>query len=237
MKPRRGHNPRIRAGQNAVRGPFGLWRFDVPRSVWQNDEMVTKRTAGGILSGCGVVALVVALLSFGGGEAELRYDTIAPPAPTEPRQVTEPPRRPQEVVLDPVVETTTTVPATTTTLPIPGLTPETPCQMWAPLAVQVGWPVEQIPKLLRIMWRESRCTWDAHNMTDPVSGSRGLLQVNGYWCRPNQYTAQGWLQDRGVLNLCDDLFIPEVNLRSALLIWLYGEEKHGCGWGPWAMGC
>jgi hypothetical protein len=235
-KHRKGHNSRVRPDQKAVKGRFGLWRFEEPRSVWQNDEMVTKRTVGGVLSGFGVVALAVAVLSFGGGEAELRYDTIAPPSSTEPRQVMEPPRRVQEVVIDPIASTTTTT-TTTTTMPTVVLPPETPCDEWAPLALKVGWPAEELPKLMRIMYRESRCNWDSHNLTDPVSGSRGLLQVNGYWCRPSQYTAQGWLQDRGVLNVCDDLFVPEVNLQAGLLIWLYGEEKHGCGWGPWAMGC
>jgi hypothetical protein len=230
---RKGSNPRVRRGQTAVRGRFGLWQFEGPRNVWQNDEMVTKRTVGGVLSGFGVTALAVALLSFGGGEAEMRYATIPPPSSTEPRPVMEPPRRVTEVSLDPAPETTTT----TTTMPTVVLPPETPCDQWAPLALQVGWPAEELPKLMRIMYRESRCNWDSHNQTDPASGSRGLLQVNGYWCRPSQWSERGWLQDRGVLETCDDLFDPETNIRAALMIWWYGVEKHGCGWGPWSFGC
>lgn len=112
------------------------------------------------------------------------------------------------------------------------------CGEWRALALEVGWPESEWPTLSRVMHRESRCSPLSHNKTDPVSGSRGLLQVNGYWCRPNKYSENGWLQDRGVINTCDDLFDPETTLRSALLIWIYGEERYGCGWaGPWQTKC
>lgn len=112
------------------------------------------------------------------------------------------------------------------------------CGEWFPLATAIGWPVEEWPTLSKVLYRESRCHTDSHNKTDPVSGSRGLLQINGYWCRPSKWSQAGWLQDRGVLTTCDDLFLPEVNLRAGLLIWLYGEAKHGCGWrGPWSTPC
>ncbi len=36
----------------------------------------------------------------------------------------------------------------------------------------------------------------------------------------------------------NDLYHPTANLRAGLAIWLYGEDKHGCGWrGPWATKC
>ena len=112
------------------------------------------------------------------------------------------------------------------------------CGEWRELALSIGWPAEEWPTLSRVLYRESRCNIDSWNKTDPSSGSRGLMQINGYWCRPSKWTKAGWLQDRGVLSTCDDLFIPEVNLRAGLLIWMYGEEKHGCGWrGPWATPC
>jgi hypothetical protein len=137
----------------------------------------------------------------------------------------------------PETTTTTVAPTTTTEVPIEvlSLPGERSCPGWEPLALAVGWPSEEIPKLSYVIWRESRCQPLAHNSTDPVSGSRGLTQVNGYWCRPNQWTEQGWLQDRGVIETCDDLYLPEQNLRSALLIWLYGVQRHGRGWGPWAV--
>lgn len=112
------------------------------------------------------------------------------------------------------------------------------CGQWHDLAVSIGWPESEWDTLSYILHRESRCNVDSHNKTDPSSGSRGLMQINGYWCRPSKWSEKGWLQDKGILNTCDDLFNPEINLRAGLAIWLYGEEKHGCGWrGPWATKC
>ena len=112
------------------------------------------------------------------------------------------------------------------------------CGEWHDTALSVGWPEAEWPTLSRVMFRESRCSTDAHNKTDPISGSRGLLQINGYWCRPSRYSQNGWLQDKGILSNCDDLFEPVTNLKAGLAIWLYGEHKHGCGWrGPWATNC
>lgn len=144
--------------------------------------------------------------------------------------------------------TTTVAPATTTTTTEPPVVPmEAPvdprelygrCGEWYEPALAVGWPAEEWPILSRVLYRESRCQPDAFNGSDPVSGSRGLLQVNGYWCKKSKWSEAGWLQDRGVLETCDDLYDPITNLRAGLLIWLYGEQKHGCGWrGPWATSC
>jgi hypothetical protein len=112
------------------------------------------------------------------------------------------------------------------------------CGQWYDLAISVGWPAEEWSTMSYVLHRESRCNIGSHNKTDPSSGSRGLMQINGYWCRPSKWSEKGWLQDRGILNTCDDLFDPEINLRAGLAIWQYGEEKHGCGWrGPWATPC
>jgi len=112
------------------------------------------------------------------------------------------------------------------------------CGEWYDLAISVGWPASEWPTLSKVLYRESRCNWDSHNKTDPSSGSRGIMQINGYWCRKSQWSQNGWLQDRGILNVCDDLFNPTINLKAGLAIWMYGEVKHGCGWrGPWATPC
>lgn len=143
---------------------------------------------------------------------------------------------------------TTTVPATTTTVLDAIAIQEAidqaqvdygKCGQWHDLAIEIGWPEAEWPTLSYVLHRESRCNPSAHNKTDPTSaGSRGLLQINGYWCKPSKFSAQGWLQDQGVIDTCDDLWDAEKNLRSGLLIWLYGEQKHGCGWrGPWATPC
>jgi hypothetical protein len=112
------------------------------------------------------------------------------------------------------------------------------CGEWRELALMVGWPAEEWGTLSYVLHRESRCNIGSLNKTDPMSGSRGLMQINGYWCKPTKYSANGWLQDLGILTTCDDLYDPVVNLRAGLAIWLYGEGKHGCGWrGPWATPC
>lgn len=111
------------------------------------------------------------------------------------------------------------------------------CGEYFGLAMAVGWPADQWPKISKVMYRESRCNFDSFNPTDPNGGSRGLMQINGFWCRPNRYTSQGYLQDYGILKTCDDLYIPEINLRAALQMWLYSEAKNGCGWRPWATSC
>lgn len=107
------------------------------------------------------------------------------------------------------------------------------CNEWLDLARQVGWPEAELSKLSYVMWRESRCNPESYNAQDPNGGSRGLVQINGFWCRPNKYDPKGFLQSSGILNECDDLYDPETNLRGALAIWNYGVTTHGYGWGPW----
>lgn len=152
----------------------------------------------------------------------------------------------------PTTSTTTTTEATTTTaIPTtsavvsadPALAPalvqrttvkstgSQQCSEWVDLVLDVGWPAVHVETVQRLMFRESRCDPSQFNPDDPRGGSRGLLQINGHWCRPNpSYGIHvGWLQEHGLIDECDDLFDAEANLRSALLIWSeYGFE-------PWAL--
>jgi len=111
------------------------------------------------------------------------------------------------------------------------------CGEYHDLAIKVGWTEKQWSKLSFVMNRESRCNTLSFNKTDPNGGSRGLIQINGYWCKKNQYNPSGWLQAQGILNTCEDLFIPEVNLRAGLAMWNYSQQHNGCGWRPWATRC
>lgn len=111
------------------------------------------------------------------------------------------------------------------------------CGEFHDLAIKVGWTEKQWPKLSFVMHRESRCNTRSFNKGDPMSGSRGLIQINGYWCKSVKYNPTGWLQAKGILNTCEDLFIPEVNLRAGLAMWNYSQERNGCGWRPWATRC
>lgn len=111
------------------------------------------------------------------------------------------------------------------------------CGEWHELAMAVGWTKEQWPKLSYVIHRESRCRIEAYNGTDPNGGSRGLMQINGYWCKKNRWNPHGWLQAQGILETCDDLYKPEVNLRAGLAMWNYSQQYNGCGWRPWATSC
>ena len=94
---------------------------------------------------------------------------------------------------------------------------------FAALAVNLGWPVGQYNKIIAVINRESFGLPLAHNQTDPMGGSYGLLQINGFWCRGNN----SFLQQKGILTNCEMLFDPQVNLKAGLAIW------RNSGWNPW----
>jgi hypothetical protein len=78
-----------------------------------------------------------------------------------------------------------------------------------------------------VMHRESRCLPHAHNINDPMGGSYGLTQINGFWCLPNSQWPIGWLQAKGILDECSDLFNATTSLRATHAIYL------NSGWNPW----
>jgi len=84
-----------------------------------------------------------------------------------------------------------------------------------------------------IMWRESRCNASVINRDDPNGGSIGLFQINKFWCKPNKYTKQGFLQDAGVLTKCKELYNPVISGRAMMAIYDYADNRYGDGWGPW----
>ena len=100
------------------------------------------------------------------------------------------------------------------------------CEQFSALAVNLGWPTDQRTVLESVMFRESRCIPNSVNSKDPNGGSRGLMQINGFWTP--------WLTDAGIINQVDDLLQAETNLLAALAIYNYGVDKHGYGWGPWS---
>ena len=99
----------------------------------------------------------------------------------------------------------------------------TPAAQFAALGVNLGWPVEQYNKLTKIIERESSGIPSAWNKNDVMSGSYGLLQINGFWCRGKN----SYLQGLGIVNSCKSLLDPETNLRAGLVIW------NRSGWNPW----
>lgn len=123
--------------------------------------------------------------------------------------------------------TTTSTSTTSTTMPA-HKHPE--CAEWLNLAAGLGWEAGNLPMLERVMWKESRCQPHQVNATDPNGGSLGLTQVNKFWCLPSRYYPNGYLQTHGVLNTCDDLFNPAINLSAALAIYEYAN-----GWSQWGL--
>lgn len=120
-------------------------------------------------------------------------------------------------------------------IPVPTTLPDTKCAEWYPLAIEVGWPDELWPRLAKIMWRESRCQPDAHYDGDPNGGSYGLMQINGFWCRPRYAGDPGWLQSAGVLDTCDELYDPETVLHASLHVYIYSLYQNKNGWHPWRV--
>lgn len=110
------------------------------------------------------------------------------------------------------------------------------CPQWWDVAVQAGWTAKQLPTLDYIMYRESRCRRIAHNTTLNKDGSEdyGLTQINDWsWCKPTKWQPKGWLQSVNVIDLCEDLFDPYLNLRAAKAIYDYSENRTGNGFQPW----
>jgi len=99
----------------------------------------------------------------------------------------------------------------------------TAAEQFAALAVNLGWPVEEYETLVKVIIRESNGIAIAHNTVDPMSGSYGLMQINGFWCRG----ANSYLQKAGLITSCEMLLDPQINLRAGLIIFTRS------GWSPW----
>lgn len=108
--------------------------------------------------------------------------------------------------------------------------PKSECEQALQLALDVGWPAEEMATLARVLWKESRCSpGPVLNSDDPMGGSRGLMQINGFWCTASSSWPIGWLQAQGIVTTCDDLYGSETNLRAGLAIW------RNSGWHPWGI--
>lgn len=161
------------------------------------------------------------------------------PSPTTVAQNTRPIITPVSSVAVPQdTTTTTTMPERQQVVVVPLVRPDSPCQEWVPTAVDNGWPRDRqvVEKLVSIVWRESRCEADAWNRTDPNGGSIGLMQINMFWCKPSAYWPTGYLQAHGVLESCDELLDPAVNLMAGWVVYTYSYNRHGGdGWNPWKL--
>jgi hypothetical protein len=120
------------------------------------------------------------------------------------------------------------LPVTTTVAPTTTVTTIATCDDALQLALDLGFPADQLATLELVMYRESRCLPHAFNPDDPNGGSYSLTQINGFWCLPNSQWPIGWLQEKGILEECSDLFNATISLRATLAIY------NNSGWAPWA---
>jgi len=119
-----------------------------------------------------------------------------------------------------LIEPTTTTPSTLYIDPY-----ATAAEQFAQLSVNLGWPVEQYNKIVYVIERESLGNPSVINSNDPMTGSYGLFQINGFWCKGSN----SFLQQAGLLTSCTDLLHPETNIKAALIIWTRS------GWSPWRL--
>jgi len=164
-----------------------------------------------------------------------------PPSPT----VTTTTRPPVvTVALDPVQEadriadlvasTTTT---TTTAAPIPIVYPDTPCQHWADEAIEGGWPADPVllDRLLRVVWKETRCLNISPLATDPEIAERfnghdhGLVQANEIHTE--------WVESMFGLPFDIAMADPVNAFTFAWHLYSAREAKGKCGWQPWSVPC
>lgn len=180
---------------------------------------------------------VVAVMLLGTAIAanEITHRIFEGEPQTSPAIVTEP--TPRTVIITPAPSTTSSTVSTTTTttahdvmqadLDTLDLPVGTPCQEWAALAHDVGWPTEEIPNLLDEMWQESRCLNVIPGDPRWNGGDHGLMQINTVWKDEVERLFGSWER-------IDD---PAVNLAMALEIWKWHDANRGCGWAPWSRPC
>lgn len=170
-----------------------------------------------------------------GGQVIARI--VEPPAPQISPAVITPAPRPT-VVITPVPSTTATTTTTVSDAPKTAhdalqadlgtlIAPDTPCQEWAPLALEVGWPADELTNVLDEMWQESRCLNIIPGDPRWNGGDHGLMQINQVWQEEVAHLFGSW----------ERINEPAVNLAMALEIWRWHEYHRGCGWQPWSRPC
>ncbi len=102
------------------------------------------------------------------------------------------------------------------------------CPQWVGTALVAGWQPDELPRLMRIMFRESRCLPDACGETDSPHIRKcrdwGLMQINDYSWKTT-IRNMGWH--------IEQMHDPLENLRFARWLFEYSLERNGDGWHPW----
>jgi hypothetical protein len=145
------------------------------------------------LSGAGYLALVIV---FGSGGEAAPSPTVRVPqtvqiVPLTQEQEADRKQAILQEIANLPVETTTTLPQ------LAQIDPDTKCQEWLPLAVEMGWPNEThiLQRLGQVMWKESRCQPHlcSKSDSDRQCHDYGLTQINWtahneWWARPRHHT-------------------------------------------------
>lgn len=102
------------------------------------------------------------------------------------------------------------------------------CVEYVVPALMAGWEAEQLPRLMRIMFRESRCNPLACGETDSPRVRKcrdwGLMQINDY----------SWKTTIRKLGLdIEQMHDPYWNLWFARWLYEYSEKYAGDGWAQW----
>lgn len=96
--------------------------------------------------------------------------------------------------------------------------PEGYCPQVLETAPLIGFRDDETVLLARLAWLESRCNETILGDLDR-GVSYGILQIHGpTWCEPSRYWPNGYLQTKGVLDECEDLFDPGVSVIAAKFI-------------------
>lgn len=102
------------------------------------------------------------------------------------------------------------------------------CVEWIDEALNAGWQADELPRLMRIMYRESRCIPTACGETDSPHIRKcrdwGLLQINDYSWK-STIRSMGWH--------IEEMMNPTENLRFARWLYEYSLDRNGNGWLPW----
>jgi len=127
---------------------------------------------------------------------------------------------------------TTSTQPTTTVVTVP---PDTHCQEWFPIAIEVGWPNDPatLEKLGRLLWKETRCLNVTPLSSDPFlrdsfNGSDwGIAQINEIHTK--------YVEQLFNMPFAEAMSDPTLNLRFAYLLYSDLAETGACGWRPWSL--
>jgi hypothetical protein len=100
------------------------------------------------------------------------------------------------------------------------------CREWAETALRAGFVLDDLWLALQVAELESACL---PNAIGDNGQSFGLMQIHTpSWCQPTKYWPRGYLQTKGMIDDCTELFDPLTNL------WVAWHIATNYGWQNWS---